>query len=91
LQKQKKIVYYNCTSLIKVFFMNRQKTITIPTHVLERMHDAFSAWSEAESALEDFLLSKDRSFLKKMTQARTEHEEGNVTSFAELKKKIYST
>ena len=71
------------------YFMHKEKTITIPKKVLERMHDALDAWREAESLLEDFILTKDKSFIQKVNQARKEHQTGKVKSLAELKKKMY--
>lgn len=68
--------------------MYQQKTITIPAQVLERMHDAFEAWSEAESTLEDFVCSQDTVFLHKLKRARKEHSAGKLKSLRELKKKL---
>jgi hypothetical protein len=47
------------------------QTVTIPVSVLRKLQAAARAAQEAQDALEDFLLSRDKRFLERMRAARS--------------------
>lgn len=67
------------------------KTIEMPVSVLEKMSLAAKAFEELEDEIEDFLLSKDPKFLKKMRRARKDHLSGRIRPLNSLKKDLCIT
>ena len=65
------------------------KTISVPQKLLSSMIDAQRKWEEFSDEFEDFLLSLDERFIKKMERAREEHLKGNVRDFQELKRELF--
>jgi len=67
---------------------NRLKTISLPKKLFNSMIEAQRKWKEFSDELEDFLLSSDRRFIKKMEKARKEHLKGKVRSLQEFKQEL---
>ncbi len=65
------------------------KTISVPQKLLGSMIEAQRKWEEFSDELEDFLLSLDKRFIRKMERAREEHLKGNVRDFQELKRELF--
>ena len=58
-----------------------ERTVSIPVSLLRKLQAAAGAAEEAQDALEDFLLSRDRRFLKRMRAARASHRAGRTKPF----------
>lgn len=67
---------------------NKLKTISIPQKLLNSIIETQRRWEEFNNELEDFLLSSDKRFLKKMEKARKEHLKRKVRDFQELKQEL---
>jgi hypothetical protein len=65
-----------------------QKTIEMPLSLIHKISSATKAFEELEDALEDFLLSKDQTFIKKMRKAQKAHLAGKTKTLKELKKDL---
>jgi len=61
--------------------MAHQNTIKMPTRIVQR-------FIEIEHELEDWLLSQDKKFIKKMTKARKDDLQGNFIPWDKAKKKL---
>lgn len=59
--------------------MAKEKLVEMPVRVLKK-------FLEAESELEDWLLSRDKKFIKKMERIRKDDKEGKFISWEEAKK-----
>ena len=64
------------------------KTISIPRRLLDSMIEAQRKWEEFSDELEDFLLSSDKQFIKKMEKARKEHLKGKIRDLQGLKQEL---
>lgn len=64
------------------------KTVSVPQKLLNSMIEAQKKWEEFSNELEDFLLSSDKQFIKKMERARKEHLKGKIKSLRELKQEL---
>ncbi len=63
-------------------------TLTVPISLLEKMSEAAELVSEIQDELEDYLLSQDADFLKRMRQARAHHRQGETRSLDALKQEL---
>jgi len=52
------------------------------------MIEAQRKWEEFSDELEDFLLSSDKQFIKKMEKARKEHLKGKIRDLQGLKQEL---
>jgi|YelNatPaOPRAMG01_1025707.scaffolds.fasta_scaffold59149_2 uncharacterized membrane protein (DUF106 family) len=64
------------------------KTIVIPKKFFESMIEIQKKWEEFSNEFEDFLLSMDKRFIRKMRKARKEHLEGKTRKLEELKQEL---
>jgi hypothetical protein len=64
------------------------KTIPVPKRLLNSIIEAQRKWEEFSDELEDFLLSSNKRFIKKMEKARREHLEGKTRNLQELKQEL---
>jgi len=64
------------------------KTVEVPVSLLDKISKAAKAFEDVEDEMEDFFLSKDALFLKKMRQARKNHVAGKTRSLDSLKKDL---
>lgn len=62
-------------------------TIQIPKLVLYKFLEAGKRFYAAEDELEDFLLTTDKSFIKKMGRLRASHKVGRLGNWEKLKTK----
>ncbi len=62
-------------------------TIQIPKPVLYELLEAGRKLNAAEDALEDFLLTSNKYFIKKMQRLRTGHKAGKLGDWEKLKTK----
>ena len=67
---------------------NGVKTIEVPQDVVNSMIEASEKWEEFRDGLEDFILSRDVRFIKKMRKARKENIQGKTQSLTELKREL---
>lgn len=65
-----------------------QKTVDVPVSLLQKISKAAKAFDELEDEMEDFILSKDPLFLKKMRTARKGHVTGKTRPLKSLKKEL---
>ncbi len=63
-----------------------ERTVTIPVSLLRKLRSAARAAEEAQDALEDFLLARDRRFVERMRTARASHRAGRTKPFPPLKR-----
>lgn len=63
-------------------------TVETPEEMIRIPRSVFEKYIEFEEALEDWLMSQDRDFIERMTQARREHLEGKCIPWEEAKKQI---
>lgn len=66
----------------------KDKTVTIPQPLFESFLEAMRQWQEVSDHLEDFILARDKRFLKKMTRARAEHRAGKLKDFGVIKRQL---
>ena len=64
------------------------ETIEIPRRVVASMVDAYQKWEDFRDELEDFVLSTDHEFIRKMRKARKEDLGGKVRNLTELKREL---
>jgi len=55
-----------------------ERTVSISVSLLRKLQSAARAAGEVQDAVEDFLLSRDRRFLKRMRAARASHRAGRT-------------
>lgn len=68
---------------------NKQlKTIPIPSRIISSMIEAQKKWEKFGDELEDFLLSSDKQFIKKMEKSREEDLKGKARNLQELKREL---
>lgn len=67
---------------------NGAKTIEVPKRVVDSMVEAYQKWEEFRDEFEDFILSRDNAFIKKMRKARKEDRAGKTRNLAELKREL---
>ena len=65
------------------------KTIPVPQKLLSSMIETQKKWKEFNDEFEDFLLSLNKQFIKKMERARKEHLKGKVKDFQKLKQGLF--
>jgi len=63
------------------------KNISIPKNLFDSMIQTYQKWERFSNELEDFLMSSNDDFIKKMRKARQEHLGGKTKPLADLKKK----
>jgi hypothetical protein len=63
-------------------------TIPLPKKLFDSLIEAQKKWEKVSDELEDFLLSLDKRFLRKMKKAKREHERGKTKDFKELKRRL---
>ncbi len=61
------------------------KEVTLPASLFEKFVRASEALDEFTGDMEDFLLSKDSTFLARMREARRSHLKGRVRPLKDLK------
>ena len=62
-----------------------ERTVSIPVSLLRKLQSAARAAEEAQDAVEDYLLSRDRRFLRRMRAARASHRAGRTRSFPTIR------
>ena len=65
-----------------------QKTVNVPISLIEKISEAAKVFEDLEDEIEDFLLSRDPNFLKKMRRARKDHLGGKTRTLKTLKEEI---
>jgi len=63
-------------------------TITLPKKLFDSLIEAQKNWERVSNELEDFLLSLDKRFIRKMKKARKEHLKGKTRDLMKLKKEL---
>jgi hypothetical protein len=63
-------------------------TIPLPKKLFDSLIEAQKKWERVSDELEDFLLSLDKRFLRKMKKAKREQERGKIKDFKELKRRL---
>lgn len=63
------------------------KNITIPKKNLYELLEIGRKFEDAKEKIEDYLMSKDQLFIKKLKKARNEHKKGNLINVDTLKEK----
>jgi hypothetical protein len=63
-------------------------TITLPKKLFDSLLKAQESWERVSNELEDFLLSLDKRFIRKMKKARKEHLRGKTRDFVKLKQEL---
>jgi hypothetical protein len=63
-------------------------TISLPKKLFDSLIEAQKKWERVSDELEDFLLSLDKRFLRKMKKAKREYERGKIKDFEELKRRL---
>ena len=64
-----------------------ENTITLPKRGFKNLLEAMAGFELFQGETEDYLLSKDADFLKKMRKAKLEQKKKRVVSLSELKRK----
>ena len=64
-----------------------QNTIQVPKYVIRELLEVGRKFQTAEDALEDFFLTTDKSFIKRMRRLRTTHKTGGLGDWQKLKTK----
>lgn len=68
---------------------NKQlKTVPVPQKLFDSFIEAQRKWEDFNNELEDFLISLDTEFIRKIERARKEHLQGETRSLAELKEEL---
>jgi hypothetical protein len=60
-------------------------TITLLKKLFDSLLKAQESWERVSNELEDFLLSLDKRFIRKMKKARKEHLKGKTRNLIKLK------
>ena len=63
-------------------------TLEAPEEMIQIPRSVFEKYIDFEEAMEDWLMSQDKDFIEKMTQARREHLEGKCIPWEEAKKQM---
>jgi hypothetical protein len=63
-------------------------TITLPKKLFDSLIEAQESWERVSNELEDFLLSLDKRFIRKMKKARKEHLIGKTRDLIKLKQEL---
>jgi hypothetical protein len=63
-------------------------TITLPKKLFDSLIEAQKNWERVSNELEDFLLSLDKRFIRKMKKARKEHLKGKTRDLIKLKQEL---
>lgn len=64
------------------------KTIEVPQELFKSMMEAYQKWEKFSNEFEDFLLSFNEKFIKKMRKARKEHLQRKIRDIEILKKEL---
>ncbi len=64
------------------------KTILVPKKLIHSIIEVQTKWEQLSDELEDFLLSLNKRFIKKMEKARKEHLKGKIRNLEELKREL---
>lgn len=67
---------------------SQSKSIAVPQKLLSSIIEAQRKWDKVSNELEDFLLSSDKNFLKKIRQARNQHQHRKLKDLEILKKEL---
>lgn len=67
---------------------NGVKTIEVPQDVVDSMIEASEKWEKFRDELEDFILSRDTGFIRKMRKAQKENVERKTRSLTALKREL---
>ncbi len=62
--------------------------VTIPRALFQSLVTMSSEWDAVQDRLENFLLSSDEQFIKKMARARQQHLSGKTKSLSVLKREL---
>jgi hypothetical protein len=60
--------------------------ITLPKKLFDSLIEAQESWERVSNELEDFLISLDKRFIRKMKKARKENLRGKTRDLIKLKK-----
>jgi hypothetical protein len=63
-------------------------TITLPKKLFDSLIEAQKNWERVSNELEDFILSLDKRFIRKMKKARREHLRGKTRDLIKLKQEL---
>jgi hypothetical protein len=63
-------------------------TITLPKKLFDSLIEAQKNWERVSNELENFLLSLDKRFIRKMKKARKEHLKGKTRDLIKLKQEL---
>jgi hypothetical protein len=63
-------------------------TITLPKKLFDSLLKAQESWERVSNELEDFLLSLNKRFIRKMKKARKEHLRGKTRDLMKLKQEL---
>ena len=66
-----------------------KKMVAVPRRIFESLHDAYEKLGEFSHEFEDFSLSRDKNFVKKMRESKQQHKAGETRDFSVLKKKYH--
>jgi len=64
--------------------MAEQTKIPVPRELLDSLVEAQDKWEDFSNELEDFLLSRNDSFIKEMKKARRQHQKGELSNIEDL-------
>ena len=62
--------------------------VTIPRTLFQSLVNMSAEWDAVQERLENFLLSSDQKFIKKMTRARQQHLLGKAKPLSVLKREL---
>ena len=68
--------------------MQAQKTVAIPKTLFYSILHAQKKWEAMSEELEDFLMTHNPEFLKKMNRAKKEHRSRDIVTLEELKRMV---
>jgi hypothetical protein len=66
----------------------KTNTINLPKKLFYSLIKAQESWERVSNELEDFLLSLDKRFIRKMKKARKEHLKGKTRDLIKLKQEL---
>lgn len=64
------------------------QTVELPTDILRKFARAAEAFGEAQDALEDFLITHNPAFLRRLLKAREEQLAGKTRPWEEFKREL---
>ena len=67
-----------------------KKMVAVPRRIFKSLQDAYEKIGEVSHEFEDFSLSRDKNFLKKMRESRQQHKAGETRDFSVLKGKYHA-